>query len=245
MKKILALLLLSLSIVLISCRDDDQNIEILKLPKSISSVYDDITFLYNNVGQLQQVTQKNDDDESTRTIFTYDASGRLQKYVTILTDENGVATTSYTIEYPSMKEARIIDDKGDVVYVDFDEKGNATKVVNNEDSTLFAYDSKGNIVKAEDKSSTTTISYNDGKGILSGIKSPKWILLLTDYTLFTYAVNNPTSVNYIYNLEDKTTTSSEKYTYPKEHIIDGYPTKMSVDYSFENSNYNEVYTIKY
>lgn len=245
MKKIIIPFALVATLIFVGCKDDDQNTEVIKTPKTISSVYGAVNLSYNASGQLIKVTDKDSDDEYTETVFTYDSSGKVTKFVTIYHEDNDVETYSYNITYPSANQARVIDESNDYIIVNFDAKGQAISFNDFGDLTNFTYDDRGNIVKITDNVSTVTASYNNDKGILSGINSPKWILLLTDMDLFYYAANNPVSINSVYQNGEQIYTDSETYTYPSEHIIDGYPTRMSVDYNNGSSSYNELYTISY
>lgn len=245
MKKIILTVFLAASAVFVSCKNDDNVAEIKKLPKSITSVSGNLLFSYSTSGQLVKVTDKDSETEYTETIFTYDSSGKVVKFVNIYNDPAGTETETYTISYPIANQAKVTDEDNDYILVNFNEKGQVLNFNNFGDLTTFTYDTKGNIVKVVDENATTTASYNNDKGILSGVTSPKWVLLLSDFDLHYFAENNPVSVTNVSEYEGTTYTSSEAYSYPVEHIIAGYPTRMSVNYTENGSTNNEVYTINY
>src|SRR5690554_1333994 len=245
MKKVLISLNLIVSVLLFGCKSDDQNAEIKKMPSSISSVYNTVNFYYTANGQLVKVTEKESDEDYSEIIFTYNSTGKVTKFVTIQHEYGDIETYSYNINYPSENEAVVVDDDYEYTRVSFDEKGQAISFNNQDEVTNFNYDDRGNIVKITDSRTTTTASYNNDKGILSGINAPKWILLLTDTELFYYIANNPVSINSVYQYEGQTSTYSQTYNYLVEHVIKGYPTKMTVDYNSATSTYNELYTITY
>jgi len=245
MKKIILSILLAASAVFISCKNDDNVADIKKLPKSITSVNGKLLFTYSASGQLVKVTDKDSETEYTETIFTYDSAGKVIKFVTVYNDPVGTETNSYTITYPAANQARITDEDNDYTLVNFNEKGQVLNFNNFGDVTTFSYDTKGNIVKVVNDNSTTTASYNNDKGILSGTTSPKWVLLLSDFDLHYFGENNPISVTNVSEYDGITYTSSETYSYPVEHIVAGYPTRMSVNYTENGSTENEVYTINY
>jgi len=229
------------SAVFVSCKNDDNVADIKKLPKSITSVNGNLLFTYSASGQLVKVTDKDSETEYTETIFTYDSTGKVIEFANVSYDIHGINTEFYTVTYPSENQAII--NMGTIV--NFNDKGQVLNFNNFGDVTTFTYDTKGNIVKVVDESSTTTASYNNDKGILSGTTSPKWVLLLSDFDLHYFAENNPISVTNVSEYEGTTYTSSETYSYPVEHIIAGYPTRMSVNYTENGETNNEVYTINY
>ena len=233
------------SAIFVSCKNDDNVAELKKLPKSITSVNGNLLFTYSTSGQLVKVTDKDSETEYTETIFTYDSTGKVTKFVTIYNDPTGTETDSYTITYPAANQARVTGDDNDYVLFNFNEKGQVLNFSNADLLVAFTYDTKGNIVKIVNGNSTTTASYNNNKGILSGITSPKWVLLLSDFDLYYFGENNPISVTNVSENQGTTYTSSETYSYPIEHIIDGYPTRMSVNYTENGSTENEIYTINY
>lgn len=245
MKKILLTVFLAASTVLVACKNDDNLADIKKLPTSITSVNGKIEFTYSTTRQLVKVTDKDSDTEYTETIFTYDSSGKVTKFVTIYNSPSGTETESYTISYPVANQAKVTDENNDYVLVNFNDKGQVLNFNNFGDITAFSYDAKGNIVKVVEEDATTTANYTNDKGILSAITSPKWVLLLTDFDLHYFAENNPISVTNVAEYNGTTYTSSEAYSYPVEHIIAGYATRMSVNYTENGSTYNEVYTINY
>ncbi|MEG0917804.1 MAG: hypothetical protein RSF68_12400 [Myroides sp.] len=244
MKKIIIPVLMA-SAVFVSCKNDDNVADVKKLPKSITSVNGNLLFTYSASGQLVKVTDKDSETEYTETIFTYDSTGKVIKFVTVFNDPAGTETSSYTISYPAVNQAKVTDEDNDYIMVNFNDKGQVLNFNNFGDVTTFSYDTKGNIVKVVDESSTTTASYNNDKGILSGTTSPKWVFLLSDFDLHYFAENNPISVTNVSGYEGTTYTSSETYSYPVEHIIEGYPTRMSVNYTENGETNNEVYTINY
>ncbi len=233
------------SVVFVSCKNDDNITDLKKLPKSITSVNSNLSFTYSASGQLVKVIDKDSETEYTETIFTYDNSGKVIKFVNIYNDPSGTETESYTISYPATNQAKVTDEDNDYILVNFNDKGQVLNFNNFGDVTTFTYDAKGNIVKVVDENSTTTASYNNDKGILSATTSPKWVLLLTDFDLYYFAENNPISVTNVSEYNGTTYTYSENYSYPVEHIIAGYPTRMSVNYSENGTTNNEVYTINY
>lgn len=245
MKKIVLSILLATSVVFVSCKNDDNVADIKKLPKSITSVSGNLLFTYSASGQLVKVTDKDSETEYTETIFTYDSTGKVVKFVMVSNDPAGTETNSYTISYPTANQAKITDEDNDYTLVNFNEKGQVLNFNSFGDVTTFTYDAKGNIVKVVNDNSTTTASYNNDKGILGGTTSPKWVLLLSDFDLHYFGENNPISVTNVSEYEGTTYTSSETYSYPVEHIIGGYPTRMSVNYTENGSTNNEVYTINY
>lgn len=245
MKKIVLSILLVASAVFVSCKNDDNVADIKKLPKSITSVNGNLLFTYSANGQLVKVTDKDSETEYTETIFTYDSTGKVVKFVMVSNDPSGTETNSYTISYPMTNQAKITDEDNDYTLLNFNDKGQVLNFNNFGDVTTFTYDAKGNIVKVVSDDSTTTASYNNDKGILSGTTSPKWVLLLSDFDLHYFGENNPISVTNVSEYEGTTYTSSETYSYPVEHIIGGYPTRMSVNYTENGSTNNEVYTINY
>lgn len=244
MKKIIVPVLMA-SAVFVSCKNDDNVAELTKLPKSITSVNGNLLFTYSTSGQLVKVTDKDSETEYTETIFTYNSEGKVTKFVTIYNDPTGTETDSYTITYPAANQARVTGDDNDYVLFNFNEKGQVLNFSNADVLVTFTYDTKGNIVKIVNGNSTTTASYNNNKGILSGITSPKWVLLLSDFDLYHFGENNPISVTNVSENQGTTYTSSETYSYPIEHIIDGYPTRMSVNYTENGSTENQIYTINY
>lgn len=245
MKKIIVTVFLAVSAIFVSCKNDDNVADVKKLPKSITSVNGNLLFTYSANGQLVKVTDKDSETEYTETIFTYDNSGKVVKFVNIYNDPSGTETESYNISYPTATQAKVTDEDNDYIMVNFNEKGQVLNFNNFGDLTTFTYDTKGNIVKVVDENSTTTASYNNDKGILSATNSPKWVLLLSDFDLHYFAENNPVSVTNISEYNGTTYTSSETYSYPLEHIIAGYPTRMSVNYTENGTTNNEVYTISY
>lgn len=245
MKKIVLSVFLATSAVFVSCKNDDDVTELKKLPKSITSVNSNLLFTYSASGQLVKVTDKDSETEDTETIFAYDSNGKVTKFVNIYNSPGGTQTETYTISYPTANQAKVTDEDNDYVLVNFNEKGQVLNFNSFGDVTTFSYDTKGNIVKIVNGNSTTTANYNRDKGILSGITSPKWVLLLSDFDLYYFGENNPISVTNVSENQGTTYTSSEAYSYPIEHVIDGYPTRMSVNYSENGSTENEVYTINY
>lgn len=245
MKKSILTVFLATSALFTSCKNDDNVAEVKKLPKSITSVSGNLLFTYNASGQLVKVTDKDSETEYTETIFTYDSTGKVNKFVTVYNDPEGIETDTYTVSYPAANQARVTDEDDDYTLVNFNDKGQVISFNNFGDLTTFTYDGKGNIVKVVDEFSTTTASYNNDKGILSATTSPKWVLLLSDFDLHYFSENNPISVTNVTEYQGTTYTSSEAYTYPVEHVIAGYPTRMSVNYSQNGSTNNEVYTINY
>ena len=245
MKKIVLSILVAVSTTFVSCKSDDNVADIKKLPKSITSVSGNLLFTYSANGQLVKITDKDSETEYTETIFTYDNSGKVTKFVNINNSPSGTETESYTISYPTANQAKITDEDSDYTLVNFNEKGQVLNFNSFGDVTTFSYDTKGNIAKIVNDNSTTTANYNNDKGILSGTTSPKWVLLLSDFDLYYFAENNPISVTNVSEYDGTTYTYSESYSYPVEHIIAGYPTRMSVNYTENGSTDNEVYTINY
>jgi len=245
MKKIVLSILLASSAVFVSCKNDDNVADIKKLPKSITNVDGNVLFTYSANGQLVKVTDKDSETEYTETIFTYDSTGKVVKFVTVFNDLSGTKTNSYIISYPAANQAKVTFEDNEYTLFSFNEKGQVLNFSNADLLVTFTYDAKGNIVKIVNGNSTTTASYNNDKGILSGITSPKWVFLLSDFDLHYFGENNPISVTNVSEYEGTTYTSSETYSYPVEHIIGGYPTRMSVNYTENGSTNNEVYTINY
>lgn len=245
MKKIVLSVFFAASAVFVSCKNDDDVTELKKLPKSITSVNSNLLFTYSASGQLVKVTDKDSETEYTETIFAYDSNGKVTKFVNIYNSPVGTDTETYSISYPTANQAKVTDEDNDYVLVNFNEKGQVLNFNSFGDVTTLSYDTKGNIVKIVNGNSTTTANYNSDKGILSGITSPKWVLLLSDFNLYYFGENNPISVTNVSENQGTTYTSSEAYSYPIEHVIDGYPTRMSVNYSENGSTENEVYTINY
>ncbi len=245
MKKKIATLILMASAVVVSCKDDDNVSDVKKLPKTITSANSNLSFTYSTNGQLVKVTDKDSETEYSETIFTYDSNGKVIKFVNVYNGIEGTETESFSITYPTANQAKVTDEDSDYILVNFNEKGQVLNFNNFGDLTTFTYDAKGNIVKIADENSTTTASYNNDKGILSGTTSPKWVLLLTDFDLYYFAENNPVSVNSVSQYNGTTYTYSEAYSYPIEHVIEGYPTRMSVNYTEDGSTTNEIYTVNY
>lgn len=245
MKKIIAPLLILSVFALTSCKDDDKIDDFKQLPKTITSTSGNIQFTYSTSGQLVKVNYKDSDASYTETLFTYDNDGKIVKFVNIYNEEGSVETDSYNITYLPNNEAKIIDESNDYTLVKFNGNGQVLSFNNLSEVTTFTYDSNGNVVKISDNTSTTTVSYNNDKGILSGITSPKWALLLTDSDLFYFGGNNPVSVNYVYQNNGSTNTASDAYTYPIEHIVNGYPTRMLVKHTESGETTNETYSINY
>ena len=245
MKKIIIPFVLITSIIFISCKDDDVFDDYKQLPKTISGTYGKVDFTYSANGQLVKVTDKDSETEYTETLFTYDSTGKIIKFVNVYNEAGSIQTDSYTITYLANSQAKVTDEDNNYVMVTFNEKGEVLNFNDFGTITTFTYDNRGNIVKISDDTSTTTVSYNNDKGILSGIASPKWALLLTDMDLYYFGVNNPVSVNSIYENNGTTNTSSDSYTYPAEHIVNGYATRMLITHNENGETDNEVYTIKY
>ena len=245
MKKIVLTVFLAASTVFVSCKNDDNVLDTKKLPKSITSTDGNLLFTYSTSGQLVKVTDKDSETEHTETIFTYDSNGKLTKFVTIYNDPAGTETETHIVSYPKVNQAKVTNEDNDYILVNFNDKGEVLNFNNFGDVTTFTYDAKGNIVKVVDDNSTITASYNNDKGILSGIASPKWVLLLSDFDLYYFGENNPISVTNVSENQGTTYTTSEAYSYPIEHVIDGYPTRMSVNYSENGSTENAIYTINY
>ncbi|UUV22676.1 hypothetical protein [Paenimyroides aestuarii] len=245
MKKSLVPAVLMTAAIFVSCKNDDNIAEVKKLPKSITSVDTNLSFSYSTTGQLVKVIDKDSETAYTETIFTYDSSGKVTKFVTIYNDPISTETNSYTITYPSATQAKVADEDNDYILVNFNDKGQVLNFNFYGDLTTFTYDNKGNVVKIVDENTTTTASYNSDKGVLSGITSPKWVLLLSDFDLHFFGENNPITVTEVAVFNGTTYNSSETYSYPIAHIIDGYPTRMSVNYNENGSTTNEVYTVSY
>ena len=232
-------------VVFVSCKSDDNVAEVKKLPKSITSANRNLLFTYSSSGQLVKIIDKDSETDSTETIFTYDSTGKVTKMVTLYNNSTGISTNSYTISYPTTNQAKVTDEDNDYVLVNFNDEGQVLNFNNFGDVTTFTYDSQGNILKVNNEVSTTTAVYSIYKGILSEITSPKWVLLLTDSDLHYFIGNNPFSIANMYEYKETTHTSFEAYSYPIEHVIDGFPTRMSVNYTENGSTENEIYTINY
>lgn len=241
MKKIIIPFVLILTTALfVSCKDDDQTTEKTILPKAIAGTGDAINFSYNAQKQLTKIEQSD-----AETLFTYDAEGKLTKFVNIYANENGQETESFQVQYQSDTQVRIVDEDSEYTTLTLNDKGQLLSSNADGNITQFSYDAKGNVVRIEDGSETVTAAYNNHKGIFSGIKSPQWMLFLSDFDLQYFAVNNPTNVSIISTEGEETESYSEVYTYPAEHVISGYPTRMSVKYNDNGSTYSEVYNINY
>lgn len=245
MKKIIIPFVLLSAALLLSCNDDNSSDDLKQLPKSITSVNGTVNFTYSPTGQLVKVTDKDSDTEYTETLLTYDSTGKVIKFVTVYNDAGTIETDSYTITYLANSQAKVTDEDNNYIMVTFNENGQALHFNDFGNITNFTYDSKGNIVKIANNNLTTTATYNNDKGILSGITSPKWVLLLTDFETYYFAVNNPVSVNTVYDANGTTNTYSDAYTYPTEHIINGYPTRMLITHNENGETTNDVYTVNY
>lgn len=240
MKKIILPCFILFSGLVVSCKDDNSSSDEIKLVKSIVGGDENIRFNYNEKRQLVKII-----DTDSESIFTYDESGKLSKYVIIYNEGSVQSTESFTIKYQSETQLRIVDEDNEYVIVNLNDKGQVLNINNGGDVTKYTYDTKGNIVKVEEDGLTTTVTYNNDKGIFSGTTSPKWMLLLPDYEMSFFSVNNPVSISSIITENGQTTTDSEIFTYPVEHIIKGYPTRISVNYNENGTVTNQIYNISY
>lgn len=245
MKKIIVPFFLICGFTLFSCKDDDNVSEVRKLPKSITSTQSNMIFGYNTKSQLIKVVDKDSESEYSETIFSYDDTGRLTKFVNAFYEPNNVTTETYSISYISNTQLRVADEDNEYVLVNLNDKGQAVSFNTLDGVTRFSYDTRGNLVKIADDFTTITASYDNGKGIFSSVGVANWVLLLNEFDLQFFAVNNPVSITTVESDNGNTYTSSRTFTYPAEHIIAGYPTRMSVNYTENGSTSNEVYSINY
>lgn len=245
MKKILLPVLCAFTLVTTSCKNDDNTAAIIKLPKTIKSIDTDYKFQYNGANQLIKTIDTDSENEYTETLFTYTSDGKLSKFVNAFHNNTGVSTFSFSVTYLENNQLKITDEDNEYTLVTLNDKGQAISFKNLNTTVNFSYDSKGNMVKIVDDSTTLTASYNNDKGILSDVKTPHWIFLLTDFDLHYFAVNNPTTISAVYDNNGTSETFSQTNNYPSEHIIQGYPTRMSVNYNESGDTYNEVFTITY
>jgi|GEM_PF-1371408 len=245
MKKIIVLFFLICGFTLFSCKDDDNVMEVRQLPKSITSVGSNMSFGYNTKNQLIKVVDKESDTEYSETIFSYGDDGRLMKFVSAFYEPNNATTETYTVTYISDNQLRVKNEENEYILVNLNEKGQALSFNTLDGVTNFTYDANGNLVKIVDDSTTVTASYNKGKGIFNNVATGNWVLLLSDFDLQYFSVNNPVSITTVDNNNGTTSTYSRTFTYPEEHIIAGYPTRMSVNHTENGSTSNEVYSITY
>lgn len=245
MKNIFFSFFLICGISLTSCKDDDDSSRITKLPKAITSIESNLSFGYNNKNQLTKVVDKDSDKEYSETIFSYNEEGKLTKFVNAFYESGNVSTETYTIQYLSAYQLKVIDEDNEYTLVTLNEKGQALSFNNLGSITTFSYDVNGNLVKIIDGAATTTASYNNDKGIFSSISTANWVLFLNDFDFQYFSINNPVSITTVIDDNGTSQTYSETYVYPKEHIIAGYPTRMSVNYTENGSTFNEIYSINY
>lgn len=233
------------SLLITSCKNDDNIEEIVRLPKTIKSVETDYKFQYNTENQLIKVVDTEGENEYTETLLTYSQDGKLTKFVNAFHHNGDISTFSYSISYLENNQLKITDEDNEYTLVTLNEKGQALSFKTIDNIVNFSYDTKGNITKIEDNNTTTTVSYNNDKGILSSVKTPHWIFLLTDFDLHYFAVNNPITISSVYENNGSSETYSQTNSYPAEHVILGYPTRMSVNYNENGDMYNEVFTVTY
>lgn len=245
MKKFIVPFFLICGFTIFSCKDDDNVSEIRKLPKSITSAHSNMSFGYNTKNQLIKVVDKDSESEYSETILSYDDKGRLTKFVNAFYEPSNVTTETYSISYISDTQLRVADEDNEYVLVNLNDKGQAVSFNTLDGVTSFSYDTRGNLVKITDDFTTITASYDNGKGIFNNVGVANWVLLLNDFDLQFFAVNNPVSITTIESDNGTTYTSSQTFTYPAEHIIAGYPTRMLVNYTDNGSASNEVYSINY
>lgn len=245
MKKNIVPFFLIFGCTLFSCKNDDNTGEISRLPKSITSVGSNMSFGYNTRNQLIKVVDRESDTEYSETIFSYGDDGRLTKFVNAFYEPNNVITETYSVTYVSDNQLKVTDEDNEYIMVTLNDKGQAVRFNTLDGITTFSYDASGNLVKMVDDATTITASYNNGKGIFSNVATGNWVLLLNDSGLQYFTANNPVSITTVENHNGTSNTYSRTFTYPQEHIIGGFPTRMSVNDTENGSTSNEVYSITY
>lgn len=245
MKKIVLFVSLAIAAITVSCKNDDDLVKTVQLPKSITSTNTNLAFSYSNTGQLIKIENTLSAGQSNEMLFTYDTTGKLTKYVSVNTQPGVVLTETFLVSYPFENQVKVTNEANDYTLINLNENGQAVSLVKSNKTTTFLYDTNGNLVKNENENNTITANFNTYKGVFSGVTSPKWVLLLTAYNLHNFAVNNPVTVTNVTVENNVTTTSSETYSYPIEHIVNEYPTKISVNYSVNGTSNNYVYTVHY
>jgi len=242
--KIVSILILA-SLCFTGCKNDDDVVDQKRVPKSIAGANTTINFQYNANNQLVKVTDKTNDSDYSEMLFTYNTGGKLSKFVNASYLNGSVSTHTYTVEYLENNLVRVKDEDNEYVLVTLNEKGQALEFKGMDGSSIFSYDGKGNMVKMTSNAVTITASYNNDKGVVSAINTPSWVFMLTDLDLHYYAVNNPVLINEVYQGNETAETHAQIISYPREHIILGYPTRMNVTTNQDGQSMSEVFNITY
>lgn len=243
-KKIIPTLILG-SILVLGCKNDDNVVDQKRLPKSITGVDTNISFQYNGGNQLVKVSDKTSNAEYSETLFTYNVDGKLSKFVNASYYNGNVSTETYVVNYLDNNLLRVEDEDNEYVLIKLNDKGQALEFKGIDDLSTFTYDNKGNMVKMVSNTTTTTASYTNDKGILSAVNTPSWVFMLTDLDLYYYAVNNPIAITEIYQENGPAETVSQTITYPAEHIILGYPTRMNISTTEAGQTNSGIFSIVY
>ncbi len=219
MKKINVLAIALASIAFISCgKDDAPQPEPKKVPISITTENSNekTFFEYNSENMITKLTEEGSGHKDEYTFFY--TSGKVSKILT-LSYVNGspVDSSTYTITHVSDTQI-LVNSDGEIATLNLDNSGNVTSITSTSSTVTFTYDSKGNLTKVNSNGDETRFTYTSYKGILSGINTPKWAMLLVN-ELFSLQFVNAASAE-ISN--DYTST----FTYDEASFLNGYPTKV-------------------
>lgn len=194
------------------------------------------TFKYDGDGRITEFVQTDNTEADTYGIVYRD--GKVFQ-IQLSQHENGnfIGGTTISVNYVSDTKINLNSNNGNATLT-LDANGNITSMTSETGTSSYTYDNKGNLTKIIEDGLEDIYAYSSYKGVLSGVKSPKWLLTIIGSQFATQAVNAPSNNNY-----DGTSTS---FFYDESSFVDGYPSKIQYNSnSTESGTTSGTYNVSY
>lgn len=242
MKKILLSALMLSTLAFVSCNDSDDNSGAqdtgLYLPTKLTSEENVQTFVYDSENRLVESKDVHTDGAYTSQVTFEYVNGKLVSAKEVTTEvgdtQTYVSTNDYTFTYQN-NEVMVKD-----VYVSNWSNSTQTSVytidsngkLQSGNGITVNYDSKGNVTKLVEDDFENTYTYDNQNGMFKNVNTPQWAfyLLLEEFHIFD--INNVTKLTYKDSEDAEGGFSSMTYQYNSSN----YPVKMNITGSDDFSN---------
>lgn len=219
MKKSQLFLFLAFSALLTSCnKSDDDTVGTERRPQKIERTdgTESEVFKYDDNGRIKEFVKTYKNKQDTYVVLYQDQ--KVNK-ISVTYKTNGETTNVQTIAvaYIENNKINLNSDTGTSSFT-YDNHGNIVTMISLDGAQSYSYDDKGNLLSFTQGNQTYNYGYTSLKGVMSGVKSPKWLLTILGTQFANQRVNAPVNGN--------GNTESVSYFYDESAFVNGYPSKI-------------------